>query len=804
MSNTRSRALLAARSPLTLALALALSSAAIAADPAIHTADPGAASRATPDPQRKPKDLDSVEVVGERIEKPSSSKYTEPLLDTPQTITVVTKTVMDQQNLIGLRDILSTLPGITFGAGEGGGGYGDSINLRGFSASSDITVDGVRDSAQYTRSDNFNLEALELVNGANSAYSGAGSVGGNINLVSKTAHAGNDSAFTLGVGTDGLARLTADSNFELQDGAALRLNAMAHRNDVPDREVEQYERFGFASSFVMGLGSDTRVSINLLHQQDDNIPEYGLPYFASYGGLLPGVDRESYFGYANVDTQEIEATTLTGILEHDFSDKANLRTLARVQRVDQLSIVNPTQGTWCLDSGINPATGATCSAPGTYLPSGPRGTSRDTRNGLAVLQSDLTVRFATGTVEHALVAGISVASETFSLDSGNVQRNANGTTPTYPLMDLHDPDNVYTGPINYTRTGLTQGELENRALYVFDTLTFGPRWELSLGARYENNEGNTVATTISGTGANIGQATARSVFENQDDLFSYRAGLVFKPVENGTVYLSYANSKTPSKASVNGACTIATCSVDPETAVNIEIGTKWNVLNERLMLSAALFRNDRTNYKVADPANPNNPTGLQQLDGQAHVDGLALGLAGNITREWSIFANYTYLDSEVLSGVSDYCAAHPNIGLSGTTPVNVDGVNCTNSASFPDPLKGNPLTNTPKHSASLWTTYELKGWTFGYGLTYSGEFFLNNNSLPTTNPVTNTTPAVLYTAPDYVTHRAMLGYQVNDQLSLQLNIDNLADKQYFTRIRNNGWATPGAARSATLTASYRF
>jgi len=803
MSNSRSRALHAARSPLTLALALALSSPAIAADPAIETTradDPSIAA----DPQRKPKDLDSVEVVADHLDKPSSSKYTEPLLDTPQTITVVTKTVMDQQNLIGLRDVLSTLPGITFGAGEGGGGYGDSINLRGFSASNDITVDGVRDSAQYTRSDNFNLEALELVNGANSAMSGAGSVGGNINLVSKTAHAGNNHDFTLGAGTDGMARLTADSNMELSDGAALRLNAMVHQNNVPDRDVERYERWGFASSFVMGLGSDTRLSVNVLHQQDDNIPEYGLPYFASYGGLLPGVDRESYFGYANIDTQEIEATTLTGVLDHDFSDTASLRTLARVQRVDQLSIVNPTQGTWCLDSGVNPATGAACTDVGTYLPSGPRGTSRDTRNGLAVLQSDLTVRFATGAVEHALVAGVSLASETYSLDNGNVQRNANGTTPTYPPMDLQDPDKLYTGPIHYIRTGLTEGELENRAVYVFDTLKFGPRWELSLGARYENNEGNTIASTVSGTGANIGQVTARSVFENEDDLFSYRAGLVFKPVESGTVYLSYANSKTPSKASVNGACTLATCAVDPETAVNIELGTKWNVLDERLMLSAAVFRNDRTHYKVADPANPDNPSGLQQLDGQARVDGVALGLAGNITREWSIFANYTYLDSEVLSGVSDYCASHPNIGLSGTMPVNVDGVNCSNSNAFPDPLKGNPLTNTPKHSASLWTTYQLQHWTFGYGVTYQGEFHLNNNSLPATNPVTNPTPAVLYVAPDYVTHRAMVGYQVNDALSLQLNIDNLSDTQYFTRIRNNGWATPGAARSATLTAAFRF
>ena len=158
--------------PLASALLLAISTPALA--------DAAGAPQAT--------ELDAVEVHGERVVKPSSVKYTEPLLDTPQTITVVTREVMDQQALIGLRDVLSTLPGITFGAGEGGGGYGDKINLRGFDATADITVDGVRDSGLYTRSDNFNIEALELVNGANSAVSGAGSVGGNINLVA-VAHA---------------------------------------------------------------------------------------------------------------------------------------------------------------------------------------------------------------------------------------------------------------------------------------------------------------------------------------------------------------------------------------------------------------------------------------------------------------------------------------------------------------------------------------------------------------------------------------------------------------------------------------
>jgi catecholate siderophore receptor len=768
MSNFRPRALLAARSPLTLALALALSSPAIAAVPAIDSAE-ASGSSAVVDPQQKPKDLDSVEVVADRMEKPSSVKYTEPLLDTPQTITVVTKEVMDQQNLIGLRDVLSTLPGITFGAGEGGGGYGDSINLRGFSASSDITVDGVRDSAQYTRTDNFNLESLELVNGANSAMSGAGSVGGNINLVGKTARSGEFGAFTLGVGTDGLTRLTADSNIELDDGAALRLNAMAHRNDVPDRDVEQYERWGFASSLVMGLGSATRVTVNLFHQQDDNVPEYGLPYFAAYGGLLPGVDRESYFGYSNMDKQEIEITSLTGVLEHDFSDNVSLRSLARVQRVEQFTLVNPTQGAWCLDSGTNPANGNACASPGSYQPSGPRGTTRDTRNGLAISQTDVTARFATSGVEHALVAGISLASETYDLDNGNSQRNPDGTAASYPLMDLHDPDHVYTGPMTYIRAGKTRGELSNKALYLFDTLKFGPKWELSLGARYENNEGSTVSTTFASSGANLGQVTARNVFENEDNLFSWRTGVVFKPVENGSVYLSYANSKTPSKASVNGACNAATCEVDPETAANIELGTKWALFHEKLLLSGAVFRNDRQNYKVADPANPDNPTGMQQLDGQARVDGVILGAAGKITNAWSVHAQYTHLDSEVLQSVSDR--------VKETTGI--------------DAQAGNPLPNTPKNSASLWTTWSHAGWTLGYGASWMSDFVASSVA---NAPVLE----------GYATQRAMVGYQVNEQLSLQLNIDNLADRQYFTRIRNNGWATPGAARSATLSATYRF
>jgi catecholate siderophore receptor len=745
--------------PLTAALALALALPA-------HAAEDEAAA------PRRPRDLDKVQVVGKYEDKASSVKYTEPLRDTPQTITVVNREVMEEQNLLGLRDVLTTLPGITFGAGEGGGGYGDSITLRGYSASSDITTDNVRDSAQYSRTDSFNLEAIELVNGANSVYSGAGSVGGNINLVTKTARAGTFNTLQLGAGTDDYGRVTLDSNVDLGATAAFRINLMAHRNDAPGRDVEKFERWGIAPSIALGLGTDTRFTLSYFHQSDDNIPQYGVPYYSVFGGPLPGVDPSNYYGYANVDTQDIDVDMLTAVLEHDIGENTTLRTLARVQQVDQLSIVNPPQGTWCLGNGINASTFAACNVPGTFVPTqptGPRGNFRDTTNGIAILQTDLTTRFDTGGIEHAVVAGLSLSEEDFDLDTGNVQRNADGSTPVLPPMDIANPYNLYNGPINYVRSNITKGGLSNQALYLFDTLKFDEKWMLNLGARWEHNEGDTVVDTYGTSGATLGQVTAHTDFDNEEDLFSYRAAVLFKPVEAGTIYLSYSDSKTPSKASVNGACTAQTCNVDPETAVNIELGTKWD-LTDRLAVSAAVFRNDREAFKVADPGNPANPSGEQQLDGRARVEGVSLGVAGMLLPHWSVFANVTVLDSEVLQGVSDHVAA-----TSG------------------DLFAGRAIAGTPERSGSVWTTYDLERWSFGYGVTYQSGYDWYNASGANFGYIHG-----------FTTHRAMVSFDVTRDLTLQLNANNLFDKQYYTRVRNNGWATPGDARSVVLSATYRF
>lgn len=751
-----------------------------------------------------------------------SPKSTRSVRDTPQTVTILTGETVQQQNLLTLRDMLSTVPGITFGAAEGGSPPADSINFRGYAAGSDITQDGVRDSGAYSRSDNFNLEQLEIVNGANSVYGGAGSVGGSINIVTKRPKADTDVIVSAGIGTDNYYRGTIDANVRASDLIAFRLNAMVHQNDVPGRDVEDYKRWGVAPSVTIGIDSPTRLTLQYFHQEDDNIPQYGVPYYKSSlsDGMIPGVDRSDYFGYRNVDTQEINVDQASAIFEHEFSDRVSIRNLTRWQDVTQLTIVGPPQGNYCLASNVQPS-GASCTINPTGLPSltipagyyyitGPRGNYRDSRNQLMYDQIDLRAVFDTGGIEHTLVLGAAATWEKYTLKSGNALRNANRTlfypAGAYPLVNFGNPnetqagpalpapygygDNVYRGPVNLIQGTGAEGEVENYAVYLFDAMKIG-KFEINGGIRYERNKGWARSDTA-GTAATLtvpqGQPVRGTPTRNSDNLFSYRIGLVYKPVEAVTIYGSFGNSRTPSQSNVNGSCTDTatsqTCTVRPESARIYEIGAKAELMNGQLLLSASAFRNERDSYRV-----PSNEPGVpaQQLDGRSRVDGIAVSAVGKITPAWSITANYTYLDGELLQSVSNFCLSNP--GATG----------CNNSATFPDPARGAELANTPKHSGSIFTTYTLPfGLTIGYGATYQGSFAFGTPALSGGGLST------VARSDDYWVHNAYLAYAFDDRLNLQLNVKNIADELYFTRIRNNGWATPGDGRAAVLTLNYRY
>jgi catecholate siderophore receptor len=778
------------------------SAPALAADADVRPAAP------LPAPQDRIDDRDVIVVNGQQPAeaKLESPKATAALRDTPQTITVLNDQTIRKQNLQTLRDALQTIPGITFGAGEGGGGYGDSINLRGYSAANDITVDGVRDSAQYSRTDPFNLQQIEVYNGANTVFNGSGSVGGTINLVSKVPGAQDLSIVQASVGTDQYYRASIDTNKRVSELVAVRLTGAYHHNDVPGRDVEKFERWGIAPSVTIGITGPTSLTLAYVHQEDRNTPLYGVPYFQSPigGGVLPGVDRSDYYGIANLDRQDQTVDRLTATFRHAFDDGLSIRNLTRWQRVEQDSITSAPQGTYCLGTtGLQPVganaaatVGIACPAGlarGSWRPSGPRGLSRDQVNDLLYDQIDLRHEAGRkGGLRNVANIGVSGTIESYRIATGSLLRTAAGVAVTPPDLPISNPNTDWTGPVNLTVTSRARSETRNLAVYAFDTLELNRWFELNGGVRWEVQDARFRNLPLTFVPPGTTQLTALQQREQRSNehLFSYRGGVVFHPVERVSVYAGYGKSKTPSSQTVRLGCGVPStasaadpCAVAPESAENIEAGVKAGLFGGKLELTAAIFRNERTNYRV--PSNdPALPAGLQVLDGRARVDGVALGLSGQILPSWTVFANYTYLDGGIKQSISDRDLA----------------------AGVRDPQAGAILVQTPEHSGSLFTTYKLPfGLELGYGLTYQGPIALN---------VPTALQPVQFHANDYLIHRAYLAYTIGERATLQLNVQNFTDERYLTGIRNNvnattgavsgGWATPGDRRQAVLSLYYNF
>ena len=692
-------------------------------------------------------DVTAPAAISPRTERSASIKQSAPLLDTPQTITVVPAPVLAQQQALGLRQVLSNVSGITFNAGEGGGGSGDSINIRGFSASNNIQVDGLRDSAQTTRSDTFNTEQVEVIKGPSSVFGGAGTTGGTINLISKQPE---QQAFThLGgsLGSAGYQRLTLDSNQPLNDvgqGSAVRINLMAHSNEVPGRPGIDQKRWGIAPALQLGLGDATWLTLSAVHQRDDNLPDYGVP--ALDGKRLAGVERKQYFGWKNLDKEHIEQNQLTLKLEHDFNERLRLQQLARYGQLRRDTVVSASHVN---TEGL---------PPGRYRPAGPQGYGRDATTQMWISQTSLLGHDQLLGMGHDWVIGVELSRETLDLKTYD---HGLGTT-RYPAngYDLGNPPGYWHGPVEKAVTGYSETALDNQAIYLFDTVALSERWDLHLGLRQDR---------FAGSAKGYSPAHVRtSAFNAVDTPVSSRAGLVYKPTEHGRVYLAWGNAYNPSAESLAGnarGLTAATEGLAPERNQTWELGSKWALLDQQLELDAALFRIVKSNARetLAD--------GSTQLSGKQRVQGLELGLTGHLSERWTVFANYTFLDSETLKA-----AAGGNSFAS----------------------QGHALANTPPRSMNLWTTYQLTpAWTFGYGARYISE-----------RNVTSSTTAKLDA---YWLHNAMVGYQVNRQLDLQLNVNNLFDKAYVERVRQqNGNAARssaieyGADRAAILTANYQF
>ena len=680
--------------------------------------------------------------------QPSSPFYTEPLVDVPETLTIVPQAVIQDQNDTTLRDILRNVPGISFQAGEGSSTVaGDNLSIRGFNARDDMFIDGMRDTGIYTR-DPFNTEQVEVVKGPASAYEGYGETGGSVNLVSKTPELTSHYDFGGGVGTNQYNRESLDINQPITAagdlGMAFRLTAFQQYNEVANRDFVYDGRWGFAPSLAFGLGTPTRVTLSYLHMREDDLPDYGFPFInaaAIKAGSFPASDLNkiaplpysNWYGFLNRD-QETSITDIPTLkVEHDFDDG--------IKFVNQSRFDRTSFGAYNTSARFdNPPPATTPPLTLGMITREPSG--RTDVDSLLDNKTFATIPFETWKVEHTVVTSLEISRETDKF-----------STATGPFVDtsLYDPNAYAVYPYPMTWTDLNTNHLDDIALSFFDTIKFTPQWELTGGVRYDH---------LDSSYSDPGPKTP-AYFSRTDDLASWRTALVYKPLPFGSIYFGYGTSYNPSIQGVsdgasNEALAANTVNLAPEEDESYELGTKWDVLNEKLSLNAALFRTNKTNARVTDPTLPGT---VYVLTGQQRVEGIEVDVAGNLTDDWKVFGGYVFMKSRVVSG-----------------PL----------SSYP----GNALPNTPQQTASLWTTYDLPyKFTLGTGVQVMDQRYSAVNDLNS--------------SPGYWTQQAMMSYKVNKNVDVQVNVSNLWDKHYIDLVGAHQ-VVPGAGRTVIFSANLKF
>ncbi|HEX4241365.1 MAG TPA: TonB-dependent siderophore receptor [Steroidobacteraceae bacterium] len=587
--------------------------------------------------------LDAVVVKG--VRPLQSDKLGGDLHNVPQTVTVVSAQLMADQGVTRLEDALKNVPGITLNAGEGAA-RGDTVNLRGFSAFNDFFLDGIRDAAVYDR-DSFNLESVEVVKGPSAILFGRGSTGGAINQVTKAPTLSGLDTLTAELGTNHEYRATTDIDVPLGAATAFRFNAMGESSEVADRDEVLNRRWGVAPSMAFGLGEADSAVVTYLHEQENNVPDAGIPFV---DGRPAPVPRQNYYGLASdFATSEVDIGTLR--YKHDFSSTLSIADTLRYAHYEfnyQDDMPN---------FGANPPT------PGTPLSSilvgrdapGSSGTQVNLTN-----QTDLNARFATGEVSHALFAGIELSRQSSDLARySNPFNTDNDWIPETPLLD---PDPFQLRPSPATITSQQNTVARSYAAYATDTLSFGPYVDVMAGLRFDRFQADYAQYTRS-TGAELD-------LDHTDDVVSPRAAVIFKATPTQSYYVSYGTSFDPSAEAL--ALTSKTANLGPVKAKSYEAGAKNSWLDGGLSTTAAVFRTEVDNAQTNDPENPT----ITVLNGDQRVTGLELSANGYVTEHLELVAGYTYLDGKTVS--------------SGTAA-----------------YVGKQLPNVARNAVNLWTEYEF-------------------------------------------------------------------------------------------------
>jgi len=723
---------------------------------------------------KKQDDTLVIEAQAPSLYSPGQSadpKFTRPLVDTTRTITVIPKQVLNDQGVNNLTDALKNVPGVgAFYAGENGSSStGDAIYMRGVDTSNSIYVDGIRDIGSVSR-DTFNTEQVEVIKGPSGTDYGRSAPTGSINMISKQPRMDTGIDASASVGSAWFRRSTLDYNQAFGENSAFRLNLMGEKTHDASRDSVQNERYGVAPSLAFGLGTSNRLFLNYLHVTQHNTPDGGVPTIGLPGYSAPNaatsalnssgkVNSHNFYG-TDSDYDDSTTDTVTMRFEHDFSDSTTIRNTTRWSQIKQDYLLTAVMGGATNITQPNANVGSWQWSRLANL--------KDVSNRILTNQTNITSKFQTGSVGHDVSAGVEFTREQ------QTNYGVNALTP--PSVNIYHPNsNISIGGLD--RNGANaNGTTDTVGIYAFDTLQVTQSFELNGGIRLDNYHTSYDSATACGAtgrgavacpvGAPKNTPVTTVDTNTSGNLVNWKLGALYHLTENGNVYVNYAISQQPPGGNTFALAASGTgnsanrTDFKPQKAKTSEIGTKWEVMDKRLLLAAALFRTDIENDVEA------NDDGTYSQYGTKRVQGYELTATGNINSAWQIMAGYTQQHASVRQGAI----------------VSSDG--------------SSSLAYTPKHAFTLWNQYQINDdWSVGGGARYVGGL-----SRGTDGAVGTPTSTEGYWVAD-----AKAGYRISRNVDLQLNVYNIFNKDYVASINKSGYRYhPGEERTFLLTANVHF
>ena len=657
-----------------------------------------------------------------KIDRVASGKFTEPLLNTAKTITVLSKEVLQDKNATSLREVGRSTAGVTLGSGEGGNAFGDRFFIRGFDARNDVFIDGVRDAGVSVR-ENFFTEQVEILRGPASSYAGRGTAGGAINIITKQAGDRNFYNAESTIGTDQTKRVTLDVNQTISPTFSMRTGGLFQDANVAGRDHVTDDRWGGFISTKWTPTDSLKVTTNYVHTDLSGYPDFGVPFYKQ--GNIPatsaGIPRNNWYGFLNRDFQAARQDfgTLTGELKLNenitFTSKlrgehSELNYIGTLPNASVAGTANADPTKWFFNA----------SAQSRYQ------TVDNWTN-----QNDLALKFDTGPVKHTTIVGTEFSKEKISIDryagltseafgsqgtTGGGLQNQNMFSPAYTNLPFTTVPFLTGNPTRY--------DVDSKSAYVIDTANWRDVVILSGGLRYDGyamrSSNNTASTTV------------------DSDLINYNVGLVYKPMPIGSLYAAYATSANPFGSELDGTATDyggippnSTIILGPERNKGAEIGTKWELVDRHLLVTGALFQTVKENARET-------VNGLLTSGAAYRIQGIDLEAEGKLTDRWSIFGGLVLMQSKVTqSGVA------ANTGLQ--------------------------LANIAHQSLSVLTKYKFDdGWEIGGQAVYRSKVFGGTFAANTGNEL-----------PSYWRFDAFVEKQIDKNWSMKVYAQNLTNQLYY-------------------------